>query len=137
MRAIAPSVTSLGESGIATLSVLEPRGNVVKEVLHEVFAIDQASLDKDAILLKVGLTREGLDRLGRAGTVANEDLSGLSARSKRVVLAQRDQSLDQSLKLLSSSKSGSDVAMANELALKIHQQRASLIARKAKFTSVD
>jgi hypothetical protein len=137
LRAIAPSVTSLGESGIATLSVLEPRGNIVKEVLHEVFAIDQASLDKDAILFKVGLTRECLDRLGRAGTVAYEDLSGLSARSKRVVLAQRDQSLDQSLKLLSSSKGGSDVAMANELALKIHQQRASLIARKAKFTSVD
>ena len=68
--------------------------------------------------------------------MADKNASSSLACRQRVLLGQRDQLLHQPLNFLPSVQRGVDVAVANELALQVGKQRTTLVARKAKFSSI-
>src|SRR5262249_44056271 len=120
--------SDLGDASVAAVSILESRADLVEQVLDEVFAVDQASLGQDLSLLALGLARKRLLRLGRRAAVSDEHASSAASSLKSVLeLGQRDQLLNESLKLLGSAERRSRIAVSDELPLKVCQQGHSLI----------
>ncbi len=69
--------------------------------------------------------------------MTNQDGAGSSASGNRVFLTGRDELLDEALKFLCAAKRRANITVADELPGQVRQQRAALIAGKAKFTAVN
>jgi hypothetical protein len=135
--AVAPPVTDLGNARVAARAILHARANVVEKVLNQILAVDEASGLEDLGLLQWRLAYEKLFRLlGRAAVADEHAARSASAFESVFHLRQRDQLLNQSLQLLRSAQSRVDIAVSNELPLKVVQEGASLVAGKAKFASI-
>ncbi len=130
------SEARLHQSRIATVSLCVARGDVIEEVLDQVFSVDHACALLDGQLLGIRLTGEDLRIHRRRAGVADEDRSGLAARMKRVVLPPGDQLLNNALSLFGTAKGGSNIAVPYELAGKVRQQRPALIAGQSQFAAV-
>jgi len=107
-------------------------------MFDQVFAVDQAAVLEDLELLHVRLTGKRLGGRGGRGAMADEDLSGPATCLEAIFhLGEGDQLLDYTLQFLSAAKRSVHVPVPDELALEICEQVLSLVARQAKFTSIN
>jgi hypothetical protein len=125
---IAASNAGLGQPSVTTLSVTESGSDHVEEVLHQVFAVDEAALLEENHLLEFGLASEELFRLLAALAVSNQNLSGFSSCDDRIFLGEGDQLLHDAAQFLGTTKSRVDVPVADELPCEVREESPALIA---------
>lgn len=125
---VATSVSGLDQTGVAAISGLEPRADVIEEMLDQVFTIQKTLAGQDLLLFKVGLASELLHRLWAAAAVPDKDATGSAACIQSVFSGKRDQFFNDPLKFLRAAKRGVHIAVANELSLQVRQKRLALIA---------
>ena len=70
--------------------------------------------------------------------MAHEDLAGAASGAEAVLeLREGDELLDEALGLLGAAEGGAHVAVSDELALEVHEQRHALIGGKPQLSVVD
>lgn len=130
-RAVSSAMPGLRNARIASGPVFEARSNAIEQMLDEVFAIDERPLD---LLFDA---ESELASGGAAGAVSHEQPASLSPSRDGVLLRQRDEGLDDPSEFFRPRHGRVNVAVANELARKVREQRFALIRWKSEFSSIN